>query len=259
MHVKGILIFHLKCKPQCLIAGRREIRDLIGGFETEIGKYPFIASLLFTSDLSVYSQQCVGSILNRRSVLTRATCFWNDSPDTWRIRVGSSYANSGGQVHATLRIISHPELNPYYSENDIAILHAAVHFTFSDFVSAGSIAGRNYVIADDEPVWAVGWGRSSVSATPSEIMRHIPMNYINIEKCKYIYVYWAMYPTDDMMCAVLDQNKHRNENQGEQGSPVLHNNVIVGLTAWGLQYLYSEYPGVSTRVSSYTPWIVANA
>ncbi|XP_068626908.1 trypsin CFT-1-like [Battus philenor] len=242
-----------------LAAEREDLTGVIGGSLTTIKNHPYLAALLFSSDLAFYWQRCVGAIITSRTALSIGHCFVGDTDYLWRIRVGSSYANSGGNVHVTARIIIHPEINPFQFENDVAVLHSATPFIFSDSIRAGAIAGVNYVLGNNQPLLAIGWGRNSVNATASEELRQIQVNYIDMNKCRNIYVTWAMYPSDDMLCSGWDQANDRQECQGEQGGPVLHNDVIVGLTSWGLQCLYSQYPGISTRVSSFTPWIVANA
>lgn len=88
--------------------------------------------------------------------------FSGDDINLWRIRVGSNYANSGGTVHITLRIINHPDFHTFYSYNDVALLHSASALT-NDNVRPASIAGPNYIVPDNQPLLAVGWGKSSVS------------------------------------------------------------------------------------------------
>ena len=47
--------------------------------------------------------------------------------------------------------------------NDIAVLRSANTFSFNNNVRAASIAGANYNLADNQAVWAAGWGTTSVS------------------------------------------------------------------------------------------------
>lgn len=48
---------------------------IIGGTETTIERYPFAAALLLAPNGLTFNQECVGSIINIRSVLTAAQCF----------------------------------------------------------------------------------------------------------------------------------------------------------------------------------------
>lgn len=87
----------------------------------------------------------------------------------WRFRVGSTWANSGGVVHSVSSIINHPSYNRNTWDNDIAILRSASTIGFNNNVRAVSIAGSNYNLADNQVVWAAGWGLTSVSLFVSSV------------------------------------------------------------------------------------------
>ncbi|KPJ16476.1 Trypsin CFT-1 [Papilio machaon] len=240
------------------VTGQKDFKVIVGGVETSIENHPYTAALLYTADLAFYTQTCVGTVLNSRAVLSNAQCFYEDEAHSWRIRVGSNYANSGGIVHITSRIVSHPDFNFYQFTNDIALLHSVSTLT-SNSVRPASIAGPNYIVQDNHPLLVVGWGKSSANATASERIRHIQVNNINMNTCRNTYVILAMYPDNNMMCSGWLDTYRGKECQGRAGGPVVHNNVIVGVTSWGEQCTLNHYPGISTRISSYTPWIQANA
>ncbi|CAK1602340.1 unnamed protein product [Parnassius mnemosyne] len=181
-----------------------------------------------------------------------------DSANRWRIRVGSSYANSGGTVFTTARIISHPSYNEFSYDHDVAVMHSSRGFSFSNSVRAASIAGSNYNVADNQALWAVGWGTASYGGSFSEQLRRIEVRSINLRTCQNIYVELAMYLTDNMMCSGW-LNSSGKDCQGTTGGPLIHNNVIVGVCTWGEQCGLARYPGISTRVSRYTSWIQSNA
>lgn len=81
-----------------------------------------------------------------------------------RARVGSSFASSGGTVHTLRQFIVHPQYNPNLISNDVAVVRTNLPITYiSNAVAAGSIAGTNYVVADNELLMAIGWGYITVS------------------------------------------------------------------------------------------------
>ncbi|MDK0812198.1 trypsin-like serine protease, partial [Clostridium perfringens] len=106
----------------------------MGGSVTTIDQYPTIAALLFSWNLSTYWQACGGTILNNRAILTAAHCTAGDANNRWRIRVGSSWANSGGVVHNLNANIIHPSYNSRTMDNDIAVLRSATTFIFNNQV-----------------------------------------------------------------------------------------------------------------------------
>lgn len=77
--------------------------------------------------------------------------------------MGSSFANRGGIVHTLASIAVHPKYNPRTIDNDVAILRTAGIIVFGQVVQPASIAGSNYILADNEVVWAAGWGTTAVS------------------------------------------------------------------------------------------------
>ncbi|KAH9644582.1 hypothetical protein HF086_009157 [Spodoptera exigua] len=233
---------------------------IVGGSVTTIDQYPTIASLLYTRDWSSYWQNCGGTILNNRSILTAAHCTVGDAVGRWRIRVGSTWANSGGVVHNVAQNIVHPQYNvgAIYN-NDIAILRSATTFTFNNNVRAASIAGANYFPADNQAVWAAGWGDTfSGSHAGSEQLRHVQVVVINQNTCRNQYLFTIYSITDNMLCSGWP-NGGRDQCQGDSGGPLYHNGIVVGVCSFGIGCAEARYSGVNTRVSRYSSWIAANA
>ncbi|XP_013175875.1 PREDICTED: trypsin CFT-1-like [Papilio xuthus] len=231
---------------------------IVGGSITTISEYPYGAALLFSSVVTTFWQVCGGTILNNRAILSAAHCFYYTSAINWRIRVGSSYGNSGGDVHLTSQIIMHPEYNDFTYVNDIAILRASTNFAFNNDVQPGSIAGPNYNLIDNQVVWAIGWGATTFKGPRSEQLRHVQVWTVNQATCRQRYAE-RREVTGNMLCSGWLDVGGRDQCQGDSGGPLIHNNVVVGVCSWGYECARAEYPGVNTRVSSYTPWIQANA
>lgn len=79
------------------------------------------------------------------------------------MRLGTSFASSGGTEHAVSQLILHSLYNDNTLDNDIAIVRLATPATFGANVGVASIAGSNYNLADGTVVTAIGWGTLSVS------------------------------------------------------------------------------------------------
>ncbi|CAG4977672.1 unnamed protein product [Parnassius apollo] len=234
-------------------------QKIVGGSTTTIEQYPFGASLLYSWFGILYNQACGGTVLNNRAILSAAHCFVGDNANNWRIRLGSSNANSGGQVYNTNQIISHPDYNSRTLDNDVAILRSSSAFLFSNSVSAASIAGSGYNLGDDQVVWAIGWGTTSVGGFSSEQLRHVQIWTVNQDICRIRYAELGMTVTDNMLCSGWLDVGGRDQCQGDSGGPLIHNNVIVGVCSWGYRCALARYPGVNARVSRFTSWIQSNA
>ncbi|CAH2102207.1 unnamed protein product [Euphydryas editha] len=232
------------------------LQRIVGGSVTTIDQYPFGVSLLYSwTGIGNYIQECGGAIVNNRAILTAAHCLMGDPPNRWRSRVGSTNANSGGVVHTTSRIIRHSGFNRRTVDNDVAIIQIVGTFSFNNNVRAGYIAGPNYNPTDNSPVWAIGWGRTTSGGTRSEQLRHVQIWIVNQAVCRSRYGSISRTVTDNMICSGHLDVGGRDTCQFDSGGPLLHNNVIIGITSWGQGCGLPRFPGVSTRVSRYTTWI----
>lgn len=87
----------------------------------------------------------------------------NNYPNLFRIRVGSINTTTGGVLHNVANMISHPNYNSWNLDNNIGILRVSTIIAFGVNVRPAPIAGSNYNLADYQYVWAIGWGRTTVS------------------------------------------------------------------------------------------------
>ncbi|NP_001296049.1 trypsin, alkaline C-like precursor [Plutella xylostella] len=232
---------------------------IVGGSTTNVSNYPYIASLLYSRNSNTYWQSCGGTVINYRTILTAAHCTFGDSAGQWRIRVGSTYANSGGTVLATNRILNHPNYNTRTNDNDVALLRSQSNINLGGIVQAGVIAGSNYYLPDNAQVWAAGWGTTSFLGQSSEQLRHVQIWTVNQSTCRNRYAQLGYSVTDNMLCSGWLDVGGRDQCQGDSGGPLVHNNVIVGVCSWGHECARAQYPGVNARVSRYTSWIQNNA
>ncbi|XP_046959464.1 trypsin, alkaline A-like [Vanessa cardui] len=236
-------------------------KRIIGGSVTSIDRYPFGAALIRSSSgTGTFWHTCGGSIINNRAVLSAAHCFHlQQTMNQWRVRVGSTYASSGGVVHTTNIFLIHPSYDRFTVDYDVAILRINGEFSFNNNVRPGRIAGPNYNLADNQAVWAIGWGLIDVSGPSSEQLRHVQIWTVNQEICRSRYAMIGRVITDSMLCAGWLDVGGRDQCQGDSGGPLLHNDVIVGICSWGEECALPYYPGVNGRVSRFSSWIQNNA
>ncbi|CAD0195007.1 unnamed protein product [Chrysodeixis includens] len=240
-------------------AAPKESQRIIGGSTTNISNYPMMAALLFSWTNSGHRQSCGGTILNNRAVLTAAHCTIGDPVSRWRIRVGSTNANSGGSVHNSQQIINHPNYNSRTYDHDVAVVRISGTFSFNNNVRAGSIAGSNYNLGDNQVVWATGWGRTSANGSGSEQLRHVQVWTVNQNTCNQRYQSIGMSITANMLCSGWLDVGGRDQCVGDSGGPLFHNRVVVGVCSWGESCALARFPGVNARVSRYTSWIQNNS
>ncbi|RVE51122.1 hypothetical protein evm_004265 [Chilo suppressalis] len=242
-----VLIIVLVLALTAVTAVPRSPQRIIGGSVTTIDNYPEIVALLLTEFGIDYGQVCGGSILNIRSILTAAHCTQGDSILRWRVRTGSTYANSGGTVYNVGAIIAHSFYNVSSNDNDVAILRSISTILYNSLVQPATIAGASYYLADHQPVWAVGWGSTAQGGLSSEQLRHVQIWTINQAVCRSRYAAVGNTVTDNMLCSGWLDVGGRDQCQGDSGGPLYHNRVVVGVCSWGRGCANPNFPGVNAR------------
>ncbi|KAI5630853.1 trypsin domain-containing protein [Phthorimaea operculella] len=140
-------------------------QKIIGGEVTTIDLYPYAAAMIYEFFPQTFGLNCGGAILNEKSILSAAHCYSEKTdPSRWRVRVGSSFASSGGQVHNVVLLINHPDYyqSPYQLVHDVAVIHLQTFITFNALVRQALIAGPNYVLETNDPIQSIGWGMTGV-------------------------------------------------------------------------------------------------
>ncbi|XP_075982468.1 trypsin, alkaline C-like [Anticarsia gemmatalis] len=226
---------------------------IVGGEVTTIDNYPSMVVILQGWDSVNFHQLCGGTILNQRSILTAAHCFRPLTVSIYRARVGSTFAHSGGTLHAASSLIIHPD---YRTDHDIALMHTASPIVYSDVVQPAPIAGPNYQLLGDEEVWATGWGAIYETGPVSEELRHVQFWTIDQDICRGRY---SDDLGDNYLCVGWLDVGGRDQCHGDSGGPVYHHGVVVGVSHGGIGCASPIYPGLNMRVSYYSNWIQANA
>ncbi|KOB76085.1 Trypsin [Operophtera brumata] len=243
----------------CAVPSNRQ--RIVGGLPTTIDNYPSIVSLLYSWNYVLYVQTCAGTLINNWSILTAAHCTVGDATNRWRVRVGSTWANSGGVVHNLDSIIIHPSFNSRTLDNDIAVLHTATTIELVDnAVQPAPIPSADYYLGDNQVVWAAGWGASSAGGSGYEQLHHVHLFTINQNACAQRYATVGDTITANMLCTGVLDVGGQDQCQGDAGGPVHHYvGNVVGICSWGRGCGQAFFPGVNTRVSQYTAWILDNS
>nr|CAD7575621.1 unnamed protein product [Timema californicum] len=108
----------------------------------------------------------------------------------------------------------------------------------------------------------VGWGRVSEGGPSSIVPRQALVRIMAREECLEASNYSANTLTPNMFCAGLPQGG-ADACQGDSGGALLAEDfygrmVVAGIVSWGLGCGRPTNPGVYTKVSQYTDWILKN-
>ncbi|KAI5637943.1 trypsin domain-containing protein [Phthorimaea operculella] len=274
---------------------------IVGGELTTINEYPGIVAIENLSWLTeTWAQSCAGNILTTRWIVSAAHCFegfwltetWAQScagniltvrwivsaahcfeglfyePRRRRIRAGSSFRNTGGQVIGVVSEFKHPTYGSYGMDGDINVILLQSPLEYNPVVAAVNIVSQGFELPDDSPVVHAGWGTTSSGGTLSEQLRDVTIYTINRELCRDRY--WNEPPvgarpvTENMICAGILDVGGKDACQGDSGGPLYYTDavgtrILVGIVSWGLGCANATFGGLSTRVSSYTDWIIETA
>ncbi|XP_034833024.1 trypsin CFT-1-like [Maniola hyperantus] len=257
--MKTIIILVAICLATVASLPRQQER-IIGGSLASINSYPFATGLQITSNGVRFQHACGGTILNNRSILSAAHCwFRNPTANRYRVRVGSANSSSGGWLHNVARLIGHPQHNMRTHDNDIGIIRVSTAIQLgSASVRAGSIAQANINIPDNSDVIAIGWGVTSQHAqVSSEQLRHVGLRTTNQARCQSAFGGFPI--TANMLCANWEAGG-RAACFGDSGTGLVFRGVVVGVCSFsGTECANGRWPNVFARVSRYTAWIRNNS
>ncbi|XP_075975757.1 achelase-1-like [Anticarsia gemmatalis] len=254
-----VLVFLIFCVAAALGDGFGS--RIINGDYSDIREHPQMVALLFAEDQLNHRQACGGCIVNQRSVLTAAHCFDDGRHLTgmWRMRIGSTYANSGGTVLAVDQITTHPNYNRWNFDSDIAILRSTTTIEYGLGVQPARLASSNFQLGDNFVVWAVGWGMTEYGVFSERLLKVYNIRVISQDLCRQRY--GSERITDNMLCTTWG-HADGGQCQGDDGGPLYQNflaHFVVGITSWSNGCDNTYYPIVNARVSRFSTWIQENA
>ncbi|XP_026733144.1 trypsin, alkaline B-like [Trichoplusia ni] len=226
---------------------------LAGGNFVNISRYPSLASLTVTWNGVNHNFQCAAVLINNRSAVTAAHCVYYSPPNQFRLRVGSSYVNSGGVMHNVNSLRYHPNYSDSSYRYDVGLVRTSSNINQNNNVRPAPIAGSNYNLGNNQNVWATGWRHSSGSNNNRQIADS-QMQTVSQSNCNSRYS-GVQSISSDMVCTGWANQNSNGQCNGVFGAGIFHSGTLVGVTAQCM----SSRPTINTRVSSFSSWIQSNA
>ncbi len=225
---------------------------IVGGKEATPGAWPGTVALY-----GYGMQICGGALIASDWVLTAAHCVEPSSP-TGRIDKvvidRHDLTTTVGESIAVKRAFRHARYNSSRMDNDLALLQLVSKSTGPTAKIIGSAQIEQ--VADGKDVTVVGWGNTSESGRPSNVLREVTVPIISTAECQAFPQYDIV--GQNQLCAGLPTGG-KDSCQGDSGGPVyfkIGNDAYhVGLTSWGIGCARPNAPGVYTRTSRYLGWI----
>ncbi|XP_037030663.1 spaetzle-processing enzyme [Bradysia coprophila] len=263
---------------------------IIGGEDAGPGQFPWMARLAYRNKTSgLVSYRCAGTIISDNYVVTASHCVTNliDELELVLVRLGeldektSNICSTSGNILCSESqdfeiesTVHHPNYDsPKYS-NDIALIRLR-RKSKSNFISPLCLPMGEYADTDNDLVGKngiiAGWGAMSAgSTTPSPILQWLRIPFVNTSTCAASYAQFSANSRTPIIVGsgqlCVQGRANADACQGDSGGPLMIESIsgsdryaLLGIVSFGPRTCgVSNFPGVYTRVSSYTDWILDN-
>ncbi|OLZ67515.1 serine protease [Streptomyces sp. IMTB 2501] len=224
-------------------------QPIVGGTTTTTTEYPFVVQITDASG----NQFCGGTLVAATKVVTAAHCMAGESAGSVHVVGGRTYLNgTDGTVSNVSKIWVNPDYTDATNGHDVAVLtlSTALPYTPVSYVSSSQTS----VYAAGTTARILGWGTTSENGSSSNQLRTATVPIVADSSCKTSY--GSDFVQSDMVCAGLTTGGV-DTCQGDSGGPLLIGGVLAGITSWGEGCAEAGYPGVYTRLTTFSDLVTA--
>ncbi|XP_044736175.1 trypsin-1-like [Chrysoperla carnea] len=233
-----------------IVSGSTGSPVVIGGKDIDIQNYPYQLALLVNNKYT-----CGATIIGREYALTAAQCVKGVSESKITLRAGSNKADSGGYVHKVSKVAVHEKYDQAKNLNDISLLKVSTPFDLTKpGVKAVGLPLVNEAIPTEKEAYLTGYGKTSATGIATNILHGTTFPTISDNVCKK-----SVPSLTGTMCCAGYTSGGRDACEGDQGSPLVFNNKLIGITSWNFSCGLKPSPIVFTKVSNYRDWIKKNS
>lgn len=230
----------LLCAPSAAAAPQ----PIVGGTTTTTTAYPFVMQITDASQ----NQFCGGTLVSATKVVTAAHCMAGESPSGVRVVGGRTYLNgTNGTVSKVSKIWVNPDYTDATNGDDVAVLtlSTSMPYTTASYVKSSDTS----VYASGTSARILGWGTTSENGSSSNQLRTATVPIVADTSCQSSY--GSDFVQSDMVCAGYSSGGV-DTCQGDSGGPLLIGGVLAGITSWGEGCAEAGYPGVYTRLTTFS-------
>ncbi|MDT0483020.1 MULTISPECIES: S1 family peptidase [Streptomyces] len=224
-------------------------QPIVGGTTTTTTSYPFMMQITDASQ----NQFCGGTLVSATKVVTAAHCMVGETTSSVRVVGGRTYLNgTNGTVSRVSKIWINPDYTDATNGDDVAVLtlSTSMPYTTASYVSSSQTS----VYAAGTTARIVGWGTTSESGSSSNQLRTATVPIVSNSSCASSY--GSDFVASDMVCAGYTSGGV-DTCQGDSGGPLLIGGVLAGITSWGEGCAEAGYPGIYTRLTTFSSLVTA--
>ncbi|MGW3846731.1 S1 family peptidase [Streptomyces fagopyri] len=230
----------LLCAPGAVAAPR----PIVGGTTTTTTAYPFMMQITDASQ----NQFCGGTLVAANKVVTAAHCMAGETTSSVRVVGGRTYLDgTNGTVGKVSRIWVHPGYTDATNGDDVAVLTLSTSMPYAPAPYVAPTGTGVYAAGTTARI--VGWGTTSENGGSSDQLRTATVPTVSDAGCRNSY--GSGYLASDMVCAGYTDGG-TDTCQGDSGGPLLIGGVLAGITSWGNGCAEAGYPGVYTRLTTFS-------
>ncbi|KAL2097057.1 hypothetical protein ACEWY4_006264 [Coilia grayii] len=231
---------------------------IVGGSPASPGSWPWLVNLQLDGAL-----MCGGVLVDSSWVATAAHCFAGSRSESyWTAVVGEfdiTKTDPEEQVMRVNRIITHPKFNPKTFNNDIALVELSSPVLLSERVTPVCLPS-DMEPPVGSPCLVAGWGSLYEDGPSADIVMEAKVPLLPQSTCKTSL--GKELVTNTMFCAGY-LSGGIDSCQGDSGGPLIYQDrmsgrfQLYGITSWGDGCGEKGKPGVYTRVTAFSDWILA--
>lgn len=167
---------------------------IVGGTAGDISQVPYQVSLQYRSE-----HFCGGSIISTTYILSAAHCIIGREQNSFSVRMGSNFHNTGGIITAISAAIKHPNYKPSKENYDFSLLRLKTAIKeFSSTIKAIPLPGANEAYKANSPAIVSGWGATREGGLPSTRLQILELPLVSKNLCSRRY---SGDITTQMICA----------------------------------------------------------
>lgn len=237
---------------------------IIGGTTSAVNQYPWMANLRYSNMKKVI---CGAVVVSDTHVLTAAHCMSGLIMKRVRVTVAEHNLQTSWETAETSRriakVTTHPRYNPSrVNVADLVVITLDHPLPLNHFpVQPVCIPSSNAPSFEGEVGTVVGWGTTNADRNNYEFpdaLQAAKVPILSNAECQE--TGYGNIIRNNLLCAGNLTHGGRDACVGDSGGPltVVQNgrHVLAGLVSFGHSCALPEWPGIYTRISEYSDWIV---